>query len=65
MGSAEGKADVAILAGDVLIERFTVSAGGGHIKQQHLIRTPLYSSLVFIYSNALPLYLFIWPLKET
>lgn len=40
MGSAERIADAAILAGDVLIERFIGSAGGEHIKEQQLIRTP-------------------------
>lgn len=39
MGSAE-IADAAMLAGDVLIERFLGGAGGGHIKVQPLIRTP-------------------------
>lgn len=51
MGSAERIADAAILAGDVLIERFIGSAGGEHIKEQQLIRTPpptLRPSLLFI-----------------
>lgn len=48
MGRAERIADTAILAGDVLIERFIGSAGGGHIKEQQLIRTPLRPSLLFI-----------------
>lgn len=48
MGSAERIADAAILAGDVLIERFIGSVGGGHIKEQQLIRTPLRPSLLFI-----------------
>lgn len=48
MGSAERIADAAILAGDVLIERFIGSVGGEHIKEQQLIRTPLRPSLLFI-----------------
>lgn len=48
LGSAERIADAAILAGDVLIERFIGSTGGGHIKEQRLIRTPLRLSLFFI-----------------
>lgn len=48
MGSAQRIADAAILAGDVLIERFTSSAGGGHIKAPQLIRTPFAFPLLFI-----------------
>lgn len=40
LGSTERIADGAVLAGDLLIERFTGSAGGGHIKEQQLMRTP-------------------------
>lgn len=40
MGSTERIADAAILAGDILIERFIGSVGDGHIKEQQLIRTP-------------------------
>lgn len=60
MGSAERIADAAILAGDVLIERFIGSAGGGHIKEQQLIRTPL-RPFTFIYSILMSylFYLFI------
>lgn len=49
MGSTGGIADAAILAGDVLIERFIGSVGDGHIKEQQLIRTSL-SPFTFIYS---------------
>ena len=62
MGSAERIADAAILAGDVLIERFIGSAGGEHIKEQQLIRTPpTPSPFTFIYSILMSylLYLFI------
>lgn len=57
MGSAE-IADAAMLAGDVLIERFIGGAGGGHIKVQPLIRTALSLLFTFIYLfcfNVLPL----------
>lgn len=56
MGSAERIADAAILAGDVLIERFIGSAGGEHIKEQQLIRTPPPFALHFylFHSNVLP-----------
>lgn len=63
MGSAERIADAAILAGDVLIERFIGSAGGEHIKEQQLIRAPPPppSPFTFIYSilKSYLLYLFI------
>lgn len=49
MGSAERIADAAILAGDVLIERFIGSTGGRRIKEEELIRTPPFApSLLFI-----------------
>lgn len=59
MGSAQRIADAAILAGDVLIERFIGSTGGGHIKEQQLIRTPFALSFYLFHSNVLPL-LFIY-----
>lgn len=47
-GGRERIADAAILAGDVLIERFIRSAGGGHIKEQQLIRIPFAFPYLFI-----------------
>lgn len=58
MGSTERIADAAILAGDVLIERFIGSVGDGHIKEQQLIRTPS-PRLSLIYS-ILVSYLFLY-----
>jgi len=59
MGSAERIADAVLLAGDVLIERFIGSAGGGHIKVQQLIRTPFAFHFYLFISNVL-LLLFIY-----
>lgn len=59
MGSAERIADAAILAGDVLIERFIGSAGGGHIKEQQLIRTPFTLPFYLFHSNVLPLFIYL------
>lgn len=47
-GGTERIADAAVLAGDVLIERFIGSAGGGHIKEQQLIRIPFAFPYLFI-----------------
>lgn len=64
MGSVGRIADAAILAGDVLIERFIGRAGGEHIKDQQLIRTPL-RPFTFIYSILMSylFYLFISALR--
>lgn len=47
-GGTERIADVAIVAGDVFTERFIGSAGGGHIKEQQLIRIPFAFPYLFI-----------------
>lgn len=62
-GGAERIADAAILAGDVLIERFIGCAGGGHIKEQWLIRIPLPLFIYSILKSYLFLFIYLVPVK--